>query len=302
MIATLLAIWFGAASMVAHELRFPPWYHPPGSAHRLPALPGGSAQPADPRAECGADYESITVNRTDGFRLRGWFVPASRREAVILLHGAGADRRVMLPFLGFLHSAGYPVLLVDSIDSGESDDLGRGVGFGWRERLDVIAAAAMLRARGFTRVGALGASQGAAAAILAQAEEHILGAIVSDSSYPDLAALLRRMPSIEDLNPFFVRTVMWELGLALGHPPAEIAPMQAAARLGNCALMVIGGEKDPLIPVASAQAIYAAASGPKELWLVPGASHTDAINVAPAEYARRVTEFLGKYLASSSGP
>ncbi|HET8922054.1 MAG TPA: hypothetical protein VFN26_03555 [Candidatus Acidoferrum sp.] len=41
--------------------------------------------------------------------------------------------------------------------------------------------------------------------------------------------------------------------------------------------------------------IYAAALGPKQLWIVPGAYHTAAYGFAPEEFRRRVLAFFGAY-------
>jgi hypothetical protein len=37
--------------------------------------------------------------------------------------------------------------------------------------------------------------------------------------------------------------------------------------------------------------IYAAARGPKSLWIVPGAFHTAALGFAPEEFRQRILEF-----------
>jgi hypothetical protein len=46
--------------------------------------------------------------------------------------------------------------------------------------------------------------------------------------------------------------------------------------------------------------IYAAARGPKELWIVPGAFHTAALGFQPEEFRRRVLSFFAKYSPAAS--
>jgi len=41
---------------------------------------------------------------------------------------------------------------------------------------------------------------------------------------------------------------------------------------------------------------YAAAGEPKAIWKVPGAEHTGGIDARPAEYERRVVDFLDNAL------
>lgn len=301
LLGTVIIIWFSLATVAARRICFPKSYVPASGAPESPRASLADPEPlADPRSACGANFQNLALKRSDGLKLAAWLVPANKSAAVILLHGGGSDRRSMLPFLKVLHAAGYPALMIEEIDHSASDDTGRGAGYGWRERKDVLAAAAELRARGFRRIGALGVSQGAAAAIFAQAQAHALDAIVSDSAYADLGAVLRRSTSIASLNPLFVDTILWESGFWLGRSPDRIAPAAAAARLGDCALLVIHGGRDRRVPVADSEAIYAAARADKELWIVPSANHIGALSVEPDEYARRVISFFDRYLLTAS--
>jgi alpha-beta hydrolase superfamily lysophospholipase len=300
LLGTVIALWFGLATLVARRLVLETFYPPPDSSGAPSTWPPALA---DPGQACGAEFQNLTLKRRDGLHLAAWWVPADKHAAIILMHGAGGSRHAMLPFLVFLHAGGWPVMMVDEIDHGDSDDIGRGVGFGWREREDVLSAVAELRARGYTRIGALGVSQGAAAAILGQAQAgDALTAIVSDSAYVSVGALLRRLPSINSLNPAFAATILWESGFWLGRSPDRIDPAAAAAHLGNCALLVIQGDADWLAPESDGRAIYAAACGDKEIWIVPGAEHARALATAPAEYAQRVDAFFDRYLDATPAP
>ncbi len=53
--------------------------------------------------------------------------------------------------------------------------------------------------------------------------------------------------------------------------------------------LVVHGDADTFIQPGHAEAVYAAANDPKELWLVPGADHAETPTVAPEEYQARVT-------------
>ncbi len=306
LLGTAVAIWFGLATVAARRVAFPAALYtrpnhggPPPDWTTHPEL-------ADPRAAFGVDFQNLTIARRDGLKLAAWWIPASKPAGIVIMHGAGNNRHDMLPFAKFLHAAGYPVIALDEIDHGDSDDAGWGVGYGWRQRDDVLAAVAELRARGVRQIGALGFSQGAAAAIFAQAESNdgsngSLAAIASDSAYADLGAMMRQMPSIAGLNPLFTDTIFFESGFWIGASPDRIAPAEAAGHLGGCALMVIHGAADTLVPVANAEAIYTAARGDKELWhkeiwIVPKADHIEAFATGPDEYSRRVTSFFDRYL------
>jgi hypothetical protein len=52
--------------------------------------------------------------------------------------------------------------------------------------------------------------------------------------------------------------------------------------------LVVHGADDDFIRPEHAELIYAAANEPKALWLVPGANHAQAPDVAPEAYAERI--------------
>jgi dipeptidyl aminopeptidase/acylaminoacyl peptidase len=157
-----------------------------------------------------------------------------------------------------------------------------------RSREDVDAA----------RVGALGVSMGGAATLLAAAEDPGIKAVVADSAYADLFGMVRPgisafiSPRALFLAPMIVRCAETMLGMKSG----SVRPDEAAARLGDRPLFVIHGDCDSLTDPHSAHRLYEAASGPKELWVVPECGHAYAPIIAPDEYKARVNGFFQRYL------
>jgi fermentation-respiration switch protein FrsA (DUF1100 family) len=295
LIGTAVMLWIGAASFVTWHLIHPPFLESPlGDVFVASVKARASAQlGSDPKAYCDAVYEEVPVANRDA-----WLVPANGKSAVLLVAPLGASKRAMLPYLKFLHAANFPVLMIDSPDL----ETGR-AGWGWTGREVVLSAVAALKQRGFTKVGAVGISEGAAAAIFAQSDGTHLDAIVSDSSFANLGAMLRHDPSLAGLNPAFLATVMWEFGLTLGKNPDAVSPESAAAKIGSCALMVIQDRGDPITPASDGRAIYTRASSiDRQLWIAPTEGHGDAIYAAPDEYPKRVLDFLARNLAGSAKP
>jgi uncharacterized protein len=292
----IFLIWFAAATIVARGLRFPPAlaYSTSGPLERIKPAPPNAHQL---RQILGAPSQEIALRDTDRDRRRGLMVPADGgKAAVILVYPNRIDPEALAGYFRIIHAAGYAALIIDYAQGLRDPQAGRG--WGWKERRDVIDAAATLRAHGMQSVAAMGVSEGAAAVIFAGADGGRLAAIISDSSYANLEALLKRIPPLDSLNPVFGDTILWELGLMNGRAVRDIAPAQAASRLGGCPLMVINGADDPLVPPTEAQQIFAAATGLKELWIVPKAGHAAALAVDPEQYARRVSAFLAQHLGA----
>jgi uncharacterized protein len=285
----IILIWFAAATVVARGLRFPPALAYSTSGKMVSGQASAAADTRPLRELLDASAGEITL-RQDGTRpLNAWLAPAAGGEAaVVLIYPNAVGAQPLAAYFKLIRAAGYAALVIDNAGS---------YGFGYAQRAGVLDAIVALRARGVRRIALLGVSEGAAAALFAGVEAGPLAAIVSDSSYAELGALMRRIPPLDSLNPGFDRTVLWELGLMLGRPIDDLAPARAAARL-TCPLMLIAGADDPLTPPSDARKIFAAARGPKQLWIVPGAGHAAALATDPDEYAHRVGAFLTQHLGA----
>jgi uncharacterized protein len=66
------------------------------------------------------------------------------------------------------------------------------------------------------------------------------------------------------------------------------------ARGVSCGVFLIHGKLDKRIPHTHSEEILERLDTDKELWLVEGAGHTKAFSSSPAEYVRRVRDFLNR--------
>lgn len=241
----------------------------------------------------------------DGTRLNGWYLPAPHpapAPALLFCHGAWTGRRECLPLALQFHAAGYSVLCFDFRAHGES--AGRYLTVGHHEAHDVLGAVAFLAAQPEVdpdRIGVVGYSMGAAAAIRAAAASPAIAAVVADSPYADF----------EDAVQYSFRQVVGRCvprypfaPLALGWArwltrvdPRRLRPVEAIGRLAPRPILLIHGQEDEIVPARHAAMLFDAADEPKELWLVPGATHVGARMEDPDAYFRRVSTFLRDALA-----
>jgi pimeloyl-ACP methyl ester carboxylesterase len=292
-----IILWLGAAFMVARALRYPDFLRGGRGdvfGQHVPAFQRGSitdigkALGIEPeRLDCGVVEEDAPGHRR--VSVVGWYFPGKRREAVVILPTAGASEVSMIPYVRFLLADGYTVVTAYSANNPIY-----GINWGILKCKFALAIARTLLDKGFTRVAALGISEGAAAAIMAQAEQPVFTAIVADSSYANLERLLMRSPSMARLNPAFASTVMWAASYWFGRSPDKISPETDAANLGSCPLLIIQNRDDQMTPMADGQALLAAAGFNAEMWTVPSSGHGDAIFEHSKEYADHVTKFLNE--------
>jgi uncharacterized protein len=252
---------------------------------------GGPATPA----ELDLAYEDVRFTTDDGVTLAGWLIEARRdtRAAVILLHGFSWNRLPWLAAFAPWLANRYHVLQFDFRGHGVSGDAD--ITLGSAERRDVAAAVRLLEGRGLGPIALMGISMGAAVAILA-APDLPVAAVVADAPYADLHnPIANRMR--EEHYP------LPELGSRLIVAASSVrartlllSPISSVARLAPRGLLVIAPSADALIDHRQSLRLFEAAREPKELYIVPGAGHSEAREIGGEEYAERVLAFLARHL------
>jgi dienelactone hydrolase len=249
-----------------------------------------------PAANLGAAYENVQFTTSDGFLLKGWYVPSKNRAAVISFPGRSGTRLQAR----MLARHGYGVLLFDRRGEGESE--GDWNVFGWQGERDLHAAVKFLQGRDDVdpeRIGGIGRSVGGEMLIGAAAESDAFKAVVSEggsgrSVRDDLANLGFGMDDVGNITTQAVLTAATAV-FTNNLPPAalkDLAP-QIAPR---AAFFIYGEHGQGGTEKIPNQGFYAAAGEPKQIWEVPGAQHVGGITTQPAEYERRVIAFFDQAL------
>ncbi len=252
-----------------------------------------------PPAQWTFPVHPVNFPASDGIRLQGWYAPADSNKAVVLLHAYGGDRRAMAGRVPLLRRAGFSVLLYDARASGESD--GNKRSFGYYERADLRGALAYLRGQGVREIVCVGWSQGAATILMAAADLEDVRAVILEAGFDTLW---------NDIDHAFRRHVYlpgWIAGAAfkpflehrLGFAVDEFRPVDHFARL-SCPVLIISGDQDQSAWVRDSLALFQAARAPKDLWLVPGATHENLYAYAPNLYADKVLGFLTRHLSQQA--
>jgi uncharacterized protein len=191
---------------------------------------------------------------------------------VVIIHGWGANRELMLPVARPLQAAGWNVLLFDARNHGDSDP----DTFSSMPRFaeDTEAAVEWLRARPGMRdapVALLGHSVGAAAALLAASRRDDIRAVVSLSAFAHPDGMMRRWLAGRRL-PFFPLGwyVLRYVERVIGTRFDAIAPVNTLPRV-RCPVLLVHGQDDRVIPPSDAEWLHASRGDtPARLRLLPG--------------------------------
>jgi fermentation-respiration switch protein FrsA (DUF1100 family) len=263
--------------------------------------PWGTGEPP-----VGAAEEVSFTSADDKVRISGWFFAACGSEpapAVVLCHGVWTGRRECLPIALRFAEAGYNVLCFDFRAHGLSD--GRFTTVGLHETNDVIGAVHYLKQRlevDPRRIGVVGFSMGAAATIQAAARCQDIAAVVADSAYASFVEAVRHSFRLVTRVPHFpVAPIAMHWAKLMMHVDAtQLRPIDVIGRIAPRPIMLTHGTLDEIVPVRHAYTLFKAAEEPKELWIVPGASHVGARDEDPDGYFDRIERFLRQALTPAA--
>lgn len=213
--------------------------------------------------------------------------------AILLLHSNHSSRGALRDNAAWLARHGFAVLTIDFRGHGQSGDADHS--FGWHESRDARAAFGWLkRTQHRARVAVVGISLGGAASLIGEDGPLPADALVLQAVYPDFRRAIRnRIAAVTTIRPAYLLEPLltFQSKLRFGVWPDRLAPLAAIRKMGS-PILIIGGEEDRYTPPAETREMFAAARGPRTLWLVPGADHAAASALRTGEYRKRLLAFL----------
>lgn len=273
-----------------------------------------------PRGQPIPDAEDVKLTTPDGLTLRGCYLPARSPRQGVILFGLefGSNRWACVQYCDYLRDAGFDVFAVEYRNQGDSDRLPGYEPLQWvtyHEVQDMLTALKYLKSRPDADprgVGLFGISKGGGAGLFAAARDPYIRCAVTDGVfgvYSTMVPYIRKWFGIYN-NRYWLQELIpdWyygQLGLVgLGWIEKErgcrFPHLEGVIRkLAPRPLLMIHGGSDTYIKPKMARALFERAGQPKEFWVVKGAKHNQALQVANGEYRRRVLEFFQKHLASA---
>ncbi len=207
----------------------------------------------------GLEYSEIDIPTENGLKLYGWWIPASRNPAplIILTHGWGQNQGIWLPLLKPLHEAGFHVLSFDARNHGqsESDGLANMLKFA-RDILHALKFAQHTRGEHISWYALMGFSIGGAATIYAAARSpHVkrivtLGAFAHPRDIMQEGFRTRHVPYFPIVWSLF-KIIEWRIGARLD----DIAPVNNIAKIQG-ELLLVHGRNDRTVPVKNVFTLY----------------------------------------------
>lgn len=294
-------------------------------AQNAAALKPESGYPATP-ADYGIIFEEVTFQSADGVTLAGWFYPAQdtagiatrmvgaipipdhlkvgsrayatlddqRRPTIIICCGDAGNMSYLISYAYELFTHGCNVFTFDWRGFGNSGswptDEDR---LSYSEYLlDYDAAIDYVLARDEVdqdKIGLFGFSTGGYLTFAAAAKR------------PEISAIAMRgiITSFDDVLPILREQAPGRAFCPPPDYPQELLPLNAAPRVSIPVFLIVG-EKDVRTPPWMSQRVFEGLVGPKELWVVTGATHGGQSGpefAARAEFFERLRRFFQESLS-----
>jgi pimeloyl-ACP methyl ester carboxylesterase len=227
--------------------------------------------------DAGLDSRELSLETDDGARLHGWWIRA-RSESLghlLLCHGNAGNVGDRVLHAALLTAAGFDVLLFDyrgyGHSSGRPDEEGT-----YRDARAALACLLEQPGIDSARVFYLGESLGGAVAVNLALERPPAGLV-----------LLSTFTGVRELGHVHYPLLPASL-IPDAYPTVRRIPRLRAP------LLVLHGDRDDIVPLAQARAVFAAAPEPKLIHIFTGAGHNDLLELAGAEFARAIASWASR--------
>ena len=258
-----------------------------------PQSPPIKPQPSD------SPFSRVSFATEDGLTITAWYAPpATKGQAVLLLHGHRGNRDQLLVHAEYLVAAGQGALLIDFRYHGESD--GNFTSMGYHEIKDARAAYRYLEAQPkVKRIALWGHSMGGAVACQLLSEVDAAGLFV-DATFADFPSLVRNGAIARGLPASPVSEILTVFyGLLSQSDWRTFRPIDQLAAVDK-PILLFHGSDDPVIPLGEAERI-AAANPHVRLSIFESGRHSDLYELDPGRYRNEVLAYLREAFEASSG-
>lgn len=270
-----------------------------------------------PRGNPWRDSEHVEFPSYDGLKLRGCYLATDQPRKGVILFGLefGSNRWSCQSYCEPLLQSGYDIFAFEPRNQGDSDGMDGYEPLQWLtsyEVADTHAAIAYLQSRPDADpkgIGFFGISKGANAGLAAAARNDAVRCIVTDGAfgtYTTMLPYMRKWVAIYDesylthgLFPAWFYTLVARAGVQKVQHARKVRFKHVERYMSQLKrpLLMIHGGNDTYIKPEMARELFRRAAGPKSFWIVAGAKHNQALNIAGFEYSQRVVEFFDLHLA-----
>lgn len=235
--------------------------------------------------------KGFSIKASDNCQLAGYLTKCSTPVGCVLLsHGISSSHAKLLGHVEFFKSRNFDVFLIDQRGYGKSS---KSIStYGVKEKEDLLLWLAYLRNMGYSKIGILGHSMGASAALLTSNAKAGPDFIIAESAFSSFNALLRWQLKQKKI-PNFPAVQILNIICKIFHG-FSLDSIDVLREISGChvPLLFIHGKEDKLIPYEMSKALSEASNS--EFYAVDGCGHSIYMNIDNSiyEYEKKIDDFL----------
>lgn len=249
-------------------------------------------------------FEELTLTSFDGLTLKGYYLQAKEpsTKTVVFAHGYLGHAKDMGLFGQYYYEQlGYNLFTPDLRGHGNSE--GDYYGFGWHDRLDLVAWIDFLLEKfGDNQEIVLhGLSMGAATVLMTSGEKlpGNVKAIIADSPYTSVYDLfkyqMKRMFYLPD-KPILPSTSL-VTKIKAGYSFKEASAIDQVKK-SSLPVLYFTGEADTFVPTEMTHELFEATLSEREIVTFPHANHGEGVVLYRDDYFHAVETFLSQFVES----
>ncbi len=231
--------------------------------------------------------QDISFKATDGVNLHGWYFRAlgDPKATILVFHGNAQNLSTHVNSVLWLVREGFNVFIFDYRGYGMSEG-SPGIAGVHRDGAAALQTAFTLPGAESLPVVVLGQSIGGAIAVYTVAhapDRNRIAALVLDSPFARYRLIAR-----EKLSDFWLTwPFQYPLSFLVGD---SYSPVRWIAKVSPVPVLILCGEKDPIVPNHHGRMLFEAAAEPKEFWETSTPGHVMSFAEEPVR--KRFVEYL----------
>lgn len=240
--------------------------------------------------------EVVSISSSDGLNLVGdvFTTDANSHNWVIAIHGYTGKRQQMYSYARYYAEQGYNVLTPDMRSHGDSE--GKFIGMGWLDKEDVkLWIDHVLGIDPDAQIILHGVSMGGATVMMTSGEDlpHNVKAIIDDCGYTsvwdEFTDEARYLFNISQFPILYTASAISKI--RAGYTFQEASALEQVKNT-SIPIFFIHGEEDNFVNTRMVYSLYDACNSQKDLYVVEGAGHGQALYMDPDKYFTKVFGFI----------
>ena len=240
--------------------------------------------------------EVVSISSSDGLNLVGdvFTTDANSHNWVIAIHGYTGKRQQMYSYARYYAEQGYNVLTPDMRSHGDSE--GKFIGMGWLDKEDLkLWIDHVLGIDPDAQIILHGVSMGGATVMMTSGEDlpHNVKAIIDDCGYTsvwdEFTDEARYLFNISQFPILYTASAISKI--RAGYTFQEASALEQVKNT-SIPIFFIHGEEDNFVNTRMVYSLYDACNSQKDLYVVEGAGHGQALYMDPDKYFTKVFGFI----------